>query len=82
MNYSLLSEQLFFCKMLRDVTAGFAFGTLLCTLLYTAGVLEKVREKAKVKRIFKAVAYVALAVLAMSLSIAAVCTWGRKLPVI
>lgn len=77
LNFSLLPEELFFCRMLRDVTAGFTVGTMICTLLYATGVLEKVREKANAKRVLKVIAYVGFTIIAMCLSIAAVYTWKK-----
>ena len=77
LRYSSLPEQTYFFMMLMDIAAGFSVGTMIYTLLYTTGVLEKVREKVKVKRTLKVIGYVAFAIVAMCLSIAAVYIWTR-----
>lgn len=72
-----LTQEVFFYKMLRDVTAGFTVGVIICNLLYTTGLLEKARERASIKRVLKLVSFVAFIVIALCLSIAAIYTWIR-----
>lgn len=72
LRFSMLSEKLLFCKMLEGVLSGLSFGTIICTLLYTTGILEKIRKTEKARNVMKAVGLIGTLLIVMCLIIAAI----------
>lgn len=66
-----------FWQMLKDCMAGFTVGTVICTLLYTTGVLAKIREYKKARKSFAIIACVAFALVVVGLVMVALSTYTK-----
>ena len=58
-------------RYVRECTAGFTLGTVICMLLYLTGALSKIRENRQARRWVKAVAAVSLALVVLCMVILA-----------